>query len=266
MDAKVSPLHREQGIVPHIVGVEVVLETQEPRLVKEARNFKKHQTSGASDPEFILHFGREGVDIRSTKKPNKRGYQIDFSTIDRRTGSGNLSRKQVFPKAIGVHTKKVIDTTAGLGADSAMLALMGYSVTSIEQSPILSILLRDGLHRAQQNQELSEALGNRLAFYEANSIDALNNIGSPDVVYLDPMFPPKRKKSALPSGNIQMLQKIVGYDNQEQAQLLFNSAMNVATNRVVVKRPNYAETFGNNPAAIHKGKLVRYEVYKPQRF
>jgi 16S rRNA (guanine1516-N2)-methyltransferase len=263
MDAKVSSLHREQGSVPHIVGVEVVLKTQEPRLVKEAKKFKKSQANNASEPEFILYFGLEGVDIRSTKKPNKRGYQIDFSTIDRRTGSGNLSRKQVFPKAIGANSKTVIDTTAGLGADAAMLALMGYSVTAIEKSPILSILLRDGLYRAQQNQELSKALGNRLTFSEANSLGVLNSASAPDVVYLDPMFPPKRKKSALPSGNIQMLQKIVGYDNQEQTQSLFNSAMKAATKRVVVKRPNYATTFSNNPAAIHKGKLVRYEVYKP---
>ena len=83
------------------------------------------------------------------------------------------------------------------------------------------------------------------------------------VVFLDPMFPPKRKKSALPPGHIQLLQSIVGDVNSEANENLFQAALSAATRRVVVKRPSHAPPMGANPVATHEGKLVRYEVYHP---
>jgi len=69
--------------------------------------------------------------------------------------------------------------------------------------------------------------------------------------------------SALPQGSIQMLQAIVGHSEAKQEAELFYMATKTATKRVVVKRPNYAPLFNDNPIVVHKGKLVRYEVYAP---
>lgn len=255
--------HKEQDSVYHIPPVAVVVATEDVRLVQEAEQLIKKLGDPPADPELLIHFGPSGVDIRSANTKNKKGYWVDFATIDRRTGAGNLSRKQVFPKSIGPSSTTVIDATAGFGADAAMLALIGYTVIAIERSPILSVLLRDGLSRAKKNKELRTALDGRLVLIEGNSLVSLQTTPRVDVVYLDPMFPPKRKKSALPQGSIQTLQSIVGYDPPDKTNTLFEQAMQTATKRVVVKRPNYAPFFSDNPVAVHKGKLVRYEVYKP---
>ena len=262
---KVSISRKEHGSVPYPSAVAVVVETQDPRLLKESGLLQTKLGTQQGDPALIVYFGQNGVDIRSVVSPDKKGYQVDFTSIDRRKGAGNLSRKQVFPKAIGASTETVIDATAGLGVDSAMLALMGYTVTAIEKSPVLSVLLRDGAHRASQDSELCDALGGRLVFLESDSLVTLRDIRAVDAVYLDPMFPPKRKKSALPQGSIQMLQHLVGYDKKEQVDKLFDAAMQVATKRVVVKRPNYAPFFSEQPTVVHRGKLVRYEVYTPKQ-
>ena len=156
----------------------------------------------------------------------------------------------------------MIDATAGFGMDAAMLALMGYHVVAIEQSPTIFAMIRDGLWRAEQDDGLRNALGGRLQIVEADSIQHLQNKIDVDVVYLDPMFPPKRKKSALPPGHIQALQTIVGYDNPSRTQSLFAAALRAATQRVVVKRPTHAPKMSNNPVTIYDGKLVRYEVYR----
>ena len=253
----------EQGSVYHNPPVAVVVATEDVHLVQEAEQLIKKLGDPVSDPEHIIHFGPGGVDIRNASTKNKNGHQVDFATIDRRTGAGNLSRKQVFPKSIGTPPTAVIDATAGFGGDAAMLALIGYTVVAIEQSPILSVLLRDGLRRAKQNKDLWTALGGRLVLIEGNSLVSLPTMPRVDVIYLDPMFPPKRKKSALPQGSIQTLQSIVGYDPPDKTNTLFEQAMQTATKRVVVKRPNHAPFFSDNPVAVHRGKLVRYEVYKP---
>ncbi|MBT5365230.1 MAG: class I SAM-dependent methyltransferase [Phycisphaerae bacterium] len=257
--------HPEPSSVQHASAFEVVVATQDVRLHDEAKQLKQVIGKQNRPTTFIVYFGQGGVEIRRSNKADKKGHKVDFNTIDRRTGAGNLSRKQLFPKAIGNETKTVLDITAGLGADSAMLALMGYTVRAVERSPIISVLLRDGLHRANKNPELHNALGGRLALAEADSRVIMQNIDFVDVVYMDPMFPPKRKKSALPQGSIQMLQAVVGYDDDVQTKELFDLAMNTATKRVVVKRPNYAPFFRENPTFVHKGKLVRYEVYGAQK-
>jgi 16S rRNA (guanine1516-N2)-methyltransferase len=74
------------------------------------------------------------------------------------------------------------------------------------------------------------------------------------------MFPPKKKISPLPPGHIQLLNQIVGSDID--ADQLFFKALQTGAKRVVVKRPTYSRSLGENPVAIHKGKQVRYEVYK----
>ena len=257
--------HKEHDSVPYRVAVAVVINTQNSILRKEAADLQTKLVQDEPDPTHIMYFGRDGVDLRSASTPDKKGHQVDFTTIDRRTGAGNLSRKQPFPKAIGIDSETIIDTTAGFGVDAAMLALMGYSVVAIEKSPILSVLLRDGIRRATKDAELSSVLNDRLSFVESDSITELENMDSPDVVYLDPMFPPKRKKSALPQGSMQLLQGLIGFESHEKITQLFTLAKQKATKRVVVKRPNYAPHFQEKPVAIHKGKLVRYEVYTPHR-
>ena len=251
----------EQGSVPHKPTIEVILNTREERLVATAESLQRSLGKCLGEPTHLLCFGKNGIELISTD--NRNCHRIDFSTIDRRTGGGNLSRRQPLPKAIGSTNHDVVDATAGFGADAARLALMGYHVTAIEQIPIVVAMLQDGLYRANRDAQLAQALGDRLRVIEANATQWLLKNKGMSVVYLDPMFPPKRKKSALPPGHIQLLQSLVEGACDTGSVHLFDAALQAATHRVVVKRPGHAPQMGSNPIAIHEGKLVRYEVYRP---
>jgi len=252
----------ELGSVHHNPPIEVIVETDDNWLVQEAARIQQLYVTQEPDAEITVYFGKEGVELRKTNKPHQNGFRVDFSTIDRRTGAGNLSKKQPLPKAIG-SCKTIIDATAGFSVDAARLTLMGFRVVAFEKSPILALMVRDAIRRTQEDASLFEALCNKLECVEADSAARLLTIPKPDVIYLDPMFPPKRKKSALPPGPIQLIQSLVGYDNIHETKALFQIALTRASSRVVVKRPNHAPTLGENPIVIHKGKLVRYEVYRP---
>lgn len=247
--------------VQHTEGVAVVVDTQNQRLVKEAELLIGRLGETEPKSRYTVYFGKEGVELRRSSHIHQKGFRVNFSTIDRRTGSGNLSKKQPIAKAMGEH-KTIIDATAGFGKDAALLALIGYSVTAIERSPIISTMLRDGLFRAQQDDDLQRSLADKLELVESNSIETLKFIKTAEVVYIDPMFPQKKKKSALPPGHIQALHSIVGHENQRETKELFKAALVAAGERVVIKRPKHLQYISNNPIAIHEGKLVRYEVYQ----
>jgi 16S rRNA (guanine1516-N2)-methyltransferase len=93
-----------------------------------------------------------------------------------------------------------------------------------------------------------------------NAIDILKGLDfTPDCIYLDPMFPPKRKKSALAKKAMVVLRDIVG--NDEDRSELFTNAWQATGRRVVVKCPDYAESVGGKPDECFTGKLIRYDVY-----
>ena len=256
-----SSLRAEQSSVPHRMHIEVILDSREERLIKVAKAIQHSLGDQSGEPTHRLYIGKSGIEIRS--EDNLNSHKVDFSTIDRRVGGGNLSRRQTLPKAIGSLDHDIVDATAGFGADAARLALMGYRVTALEQVPIIAAMFQDALVRARQDPQLTEAFGDRLQLVEVDATRWLSQNKGIGVVYLDPMFPPKRKKSALPPGHIQLLQSLVGDVNDEATENLFQAALSAATRRVVVKRPNHAPPMGANPVAIHEGKLVRYEVYHP---
>jgi 16S rRNA (guanine1516-N2)-methyltransferase len=83
---------------------------------------------------------------------------------------------------------------------------------------------------------------------------------APDVIYLDPMFPPKRRRSAAVSKELRLLRLLAGEDSD--AHELFEVARRVARQRVVVKRPDHALPLAPRPTVSYGGKLVRYDVYR----
>ena len=80
-----------------------------------------------------------------------------------------------------------------------------------------------------------------------------------DVVYLDPMFP-HRKKSALVKKEMRVFQQLLGSD--DDADSLLAPARELAGKRVVVKRPAYAEPLADVPPAMAiTSKKHRFDVY-----
>ncbi|MGR8929311.1 MAG: class I SAM-dependent methyltransferase [Gammaproteobacteria bacterium] len=186
-----------------------------------------------------------------------------FVEVDPRPGEQHsypAPKKDLLAHAVGKKTHSIIDATAGWAQDSLALFRMGYQVTSIERSPIMAALLKDGYERlAQKDWVLRRGL-EPPELLIGNAIELLANLTEkPDCIYLDPMFPPKRKKSAATRKSMMILHEILGDDLDRQS--LFEAAMLATKRRVVVKSPDYAETLGGKPSESYQGKLLRYDVY-----
>lgn len=182
---------------------------------------------------------------------------------------------QMIAKAVGIKgalRPKVLDATAGLGQDSFVLASLGCEVTMLERSRIVQCLLQDGLRRAQEasesDSELAEVVSS-MNLIKQDARDYLFNLSSPDgrqgdaarphVVYLDPMFP-ERKKSAQVKKEMQSFHQIVGSDMD--ADELLAPARDLAMARVVVKRPKIAPFLADcEPDHQIVGKSSRYDLY-----
>ena len=80
-----------------------------------------------------------------------------------------------------------------------------------------------------------------------------------DVVYLDPMFP-ERRKSAQVKKELQMLQMLATCEPSPEH--LLTAALATAAKRVVVKRPRRAPCFTTrSPSHSLSGKTIRFDVY-----
>ena len=163
---------------------------------------------------------------------------------------------------LGTHLPTVLDATAGLGRDAFLLAWLGCRVTTVERSAIVAAVLADALKRARRVPALETIIEERLNLVVADARDVLRCVDpdhAPDVVYLDPMFPARKKTSARAKKEMRLFRKLVGYD--EDAGELFNAAIKAARRRVVVKRHPLAPSLAPDPTTTHSGKIARYDVY-----
>ena len=151
----------------------------------------------------------------------------------------------------------LLDATAGLGEDSILLAAAGFSVTMYEQNPTIAALLEDALERAADVPELSEIIS-RMQLIQADSIAALKNLKeAPDVIYLDPMFP-ERRKSARIKKKFQLLQQLEMPCADEEELLC--AAMAVRPHKIVIKRPANGPYLAGIPADYSvSGRAIRYD-------
>lgn len=212
-----------------------------------------------TETELVLAYGEGGLELRDLRDRRLRPVCIDFMKTDVRPYGANLSRRQPLARAMGKKNKTIIDATAGLGQDAFLLAAFGYRVAAIERHSVLAVLLQDALARVETGSSVEKALGDRLSVICGDARQLITEQPAPDVIYLDPMFPPKRSKSALARKEMRMVRDLVG-DDHDAPQLL-EVALGCARNRVVVKRPQHARSLHTDPDFTLAGKLVRYDVY-----
>ena len=212
--------------------------------------------------EYLLQVNHQYLELVKLDEPKLGAIKVDFvdgAVAHRRKFGGG--RGQEIAKAVGLKhgfTPSVLDATAGLGRDSFLLASLGCRVTMFERMPVVAALLEDGLSRAQLSTEISD-ISSRLKLIHASSIESMNTVIEPDVIYLDPMYP-HREKSALVKKEMRVFQSLVGEDLD--ADSLLAPALELAQYRVVVKRPNYAPPLANKtPSTSIKMKKNRFDVY-----
>jgi len=194
--------------------------------------------------------------------PADAPFHIDFLSdkLLYRISQASL-RKELLARAIGLHPREnptIVDATAGLGRDSFILAALGYKVTLLERSSTLYNLLADALTRAKAHPQTANIV-DRMHLIHADALEWLPKQTSINVIYLDPMFP-ERKKSASVKKEMVILQDIIGKDTDSMH--LFDLAITCATHRVVVKRPRLAANISQiKPNFSLTGKSSRFDIY-----
>lgn len=222
-----------------------------------AESFARKNGLSVSDKagdELTLMFDSSGVSLI--------GYGLtfrgDFEQMLHRLTEGRLQHEML------VHMTKTkddypraVDATAGMGEDSILLAAAGYEVTMYEQNAVIAALLKDAVRRAKKNPILKDIVS-RMKLIEGNSINLMKELPfTPDVIYLDPMFP-ARQKTGLVNKKLQLIQKLE-MPCFEETELL-NAAVNVNPSKIIIKRPlKGAFLAQREPDYSVKGKAIRYD-------
>ena len=155
-------------------------------------------------------------DLNFKSAKNMKPLSFDF---DKECDSlRSFSKKDPLIKALGNKRDLILDATCGTGKDTLFFLKLGAKVVSYERSPLLAPLLWDAQRRAPE-LDLDIRFG-----------DARNFTEQPDVIFLDPMFPPKKKK-ALPKKEMVMFSHLIGKDEDQEELLKW--ALSTAKKRVV---------------------------------
>ena len=230
-------------------------------------------------PEDIptVIFGEAGV-VLSNGRMQIKG---DFVSMLSRLNEHNLNR-ELLVRAAGIKAGRienekmpyVIDATAGLGQDSLLLAAAGCRVDMYENDPVIAALLADCLRRAKKKERLStfahrakeelqlSDIVERMTVIEKDSIAALRqikdqNLETPNIVYLDPMFP-ERTKTGLVKKKFQLLHILEKPCANEEE--LLEAAIEAKPGKIIIKRPLKGNILaGHKPSYSIKGKSVRYD-------
>ncbi len=220
-----------------------------------------YESLNSETPEEFFLTRRDGcLKLLDKELLKKGGLAVDIEPRNGEQRSWPAPKDGALAQALGRKTKTVIDATTGWGQDSLHIFRMGYELLCIERSPVMAELLADGFARLAQQDWMQRLNLCPPLLLQGNAIDLLVNLeNQPDCIYLDPMFPPKRKKSALAKKSMMVLRDLLG-DDQDKEQL-FEAALKAAEKRVVVKSPDYAEPLGGKPSQSFQGKLLRYDVY-----
>lgn len=241
-------------------------------LIERAKRNAMHWQLGFDENAtqgLVLMQSETHLALKQLDEPKVGEVLVDFAsdalTFRRLHGGG---KKEAVAKAVGLKGQtdwRVLDATAGLGRDAFVLASLGCNIDMIERSPVVAALLADGLERAQHSPELSAWLPQRMRLHHGIAVELMANWCTvtqnvaPDVVYLDPMFP-HRKKSAAVKKEMRLFQQLLGPD--EDADALLAPAIALAKKRVVVKRPAGAPFLAQQKPHIEmQGKANRFDVY-----
>lgn len=209
---------------------------------------------------YLLVPTPERLELRDNGNPRTRALYVDASWVARQHARLRITRQQPLGRALGVRMRRVIDATAGFGEDTFLLAAMGYEVTAVERCRVVAALLEDGVTRASKQVALQSIIGRRVSVVTGDARQVIPQLAcKPDSIYLDPMFPPKRRSSALARKPLRVLRDLAG--NDDDAVELLQVCLRHATHRVVVKRPPHAPPLRPVPSMTYSGKLARYDVY-----
>ncbi|MEZ5571921.1 MAG: class I SAM-dependent methyltransferase [Halioglobus sp.] len=218
------------------------------------------------DAQTVLLVSGRQRSLQRTGRGAPGPVAVDFGSSDMRHRRRSGGR-ELLGKAVGLDKKpllSVLDATAGLGRDAFVLADLGCDILLCERQPVMAELLRAGLEIAAGSADswLVDTVRRMELFPSDARLISPSRLQKIEVIYLDPMFPP-RGKSAAVKKEMALFQQLLEPDAHEregEALLLWALQQNAA--RVVVKRPIRASSLAALPPSHSiTGKAVRYDVY-----
>jgi 16S rRNA (guanine1516-N2)-methyltransferase len=219
-----------------------------------------------NDYDFSLCVSDSGLALRCHESVGTAPIQVDFDSSALARRVDDRITRQSIARAAGVKpgsTPSIVDATAGLGRDAFLFASLGCRVRALEKDPVIHALLRDGLGRALNSLvDRTSGAASRLRLECGDFLSWDPGTEPPEVVYLDPMFP-ERRSSARVKKEMFMLQRYFAEQEEAgQAPALLERALEVATRRVVIKRPRKAaRVAGRKPTFELTGRSSRFDVY-----
>ena len=252
----------QTGTINLLTGIYKADQTMARRLEKLAARLGLPILDKIPCRGSVLMVAGNGLSLMSKKdRGTPMQVRVDFTDRDWQRRLHCVRGEQLI-KAMGRTAAKdtaIIDATGGLGRDGFLLAAAGYRVVMIEKNPVLAALVEDGLFRAADNDRIRE-ICSRITFHFGDARLYMQQ-KKPDVeiVYLDPMFP-EQKKTAKVKKELQMIRYLAG--GSDNMAGLFHTALETASRRVVVKRPQPGPWLANlSPSYSVDGKTIRFDIY-----
>ena len=214
----------------------------------------------AKNDRAHLELGESGLSFFHPEARAKNPFNLDFQTGSSGWRLKRADHEKLIKKALGKSDKplKILDCTAGLIQDSLLFLSLGHHVTAIEQSKILFLLLQDAVKRSK---ETHNELFKNFSLIHGDACSFGQNADEFDVIYYDPMYPPS-KKSALGSGKLEYLAKILEFEQiSNEPQMDFEVLQLMPVKKMIVKRPIKAEPFDAGINYQVTGKTTRFDVY-----
>lgn len=194
-----------------------------------------------------------------TEVRTSQGHHLSFDFDENRSDYHRKPRGAQEPllKALGFSKgiRKVLDLSMGLAIDSVFMARAGMDVVAVERNPLLTFLALEGQKKSESPviKKISFNFSNAKEFLDLQSYDQTWS------AYFDPMYPHKKKRSALPRQEMVFFRGLVGDD--EDASEVLQHAIKRNFYRIVVKRPVQAEPLLPRVSFHIETKLVRFDVY-----
>ena len=207
-------------------------------------------------PFFV--FKEDGLHFAKDSTENKL-LHIDFLKGSLGWRLKRRDHESLLKKALGKKNKNLIifDGTAGFLSDTLIFLALGHKVIACEQSRVLFLLLSDAINRAKIKLNFLDNLN----LIHGNALDIYKKTQNIDVIYLDPMYPLK-KKNALRSGSISDIKNILMLENIKnfEDQVFFDFKKN-KFKKIVLKRPIKSKIIDDSLNYQIKGKSTRFDVY-----
>ncbi|HCK91642.1 MAG TPA: hypothetical protein DHW71_01575 [Gammaproteobacteria bacterium] len=216
---------------------------------------------------FVLEREPEGyLAIRDLERPDLKPLSsFDLIQEWHQRLKSYRGKQEPLSKALGIHkrplTGPVVDTTAGLGRDSCVMAQSGAKVIMLERELPLALVLSDAIEHAQALDWFELDL--ELIHAEAADYAASSTLPANTVLYCDPMFNHKSNKSAQNKRLMQFLQHLCHKPSEEDLPSALLAQLQPGQKLIVKK------ALPDPPLTQHlnyqlKGKNFRFDIhYRP---